>query len=111
MLYVLPAAQWEAIFGTPEKQIPNDNIVLIGQATDCSAWIVLSGTFYGGLQPFVTYEGFDFIYRQEWGLTITNTIVNQSVDELRIKNYPSIDHPDYQSLCEAIDLKYPLVGA
>lgn len=89
-LYVLNSSKAEALFGTPRQPTPKDDIVIIGQTPDCSAFLVMSDTAYPELDVFVSYDGFDFTYCQQWGLTINDEVVRRVWVDIRTKAYPSI---------------------
>ena len=89
-LYVLNSSKAEALFGTPQTPTPKTDLVIIGQAPDCSAFLVMSDTAYPELDAFVSYDGFDFTYCQSWGLTINDAVVSRVWADVRAKAYPSI---------------------
>lgn len=119
-LYVLKAANAEALFGTPEAPTPKPDVDVIAQRPDCSAFLVLSNTPYPELDPFAGFEGFDFTYRQDWGLTINDAVVARTISDLRARAYPPMaDYLDavvkndpvavsaYVEACVAVKLRYP----
>lgn len=87
-LYKLPANNCESLFGTPMERKQVDDVVIIAQTPDCSSFLVLSKTNYEALEPFTSYDGFDFTYCQQWGLTINEEVVVRTISDLRKNAYP-----------------------
>jgi len=58
-LYILPATNFESLFGSPMERKQVDDVVIIAQTPDCSSFLVLSKTNYTALEPFVSYDGFN----------------------------------------------------
>ena len=87
-LYILPATNFESLFGSPMERKQVDDVVIIAQTPDCSSFLVLSKTNYTSLEPFTGYDGFDFTYCQQWGLTINNDVVVRTISDLRKNAYP-----------------------
>jgi hypothetical protein len=87
-LYTLPATNFESLFGNPIERKQVDDVVIVAQTTDCSSFLVLSKTNYTALEPFVSYNGFDFTYCQQWGLTINEEVVVRTISDLRKNAYP-----------------------
>ena len=93
-LYKLPSSNFELLFGKPRlpgeqtevKPVPD--VLIIAQAPDCSSFLVLSKTNYEALEPFTSYEGYDFTYCQEWGLTINEEVVVRTISDIRKNAYP-----------------------
>lgn len=121
-LYSLQASNWQALFGTRDEPMPKDDVTIIAQKPDCSAWLVLSNTAYPELEPFTSYEGYDFTYCQQWGLTINDDVVVRTISDLRKNAYPPMaDYNDavvkndqaaiqaYVDACLAVKAKYPKV--
>jgi hypothetical protein len=65
-------------------------------------------------------DGYTFIYRQEWGLSITPEILHRVISNLRKESYPpmedyldakvkndTVQESDYIAKCLAIKQKYP----
>ena len=50
--------------------------------------MVLSKTNYEALEPFASYNGYDFTYCQQWGLTINEEVVVRTISDLRKNAYP-----------------------
>ena len=87
-LYTLPATNFESLFGSPIERKQVDDVVIVAQTQDCSSFLVLSKTNYTSLEPFTGYDGFDFTYCQQWGLTINNDVVVRTISDLRKNAYP-----------------------
>ena len=87
-LYILPATNFESLFGSPIERKQVNDVVIIAQTTDCSSFLVLSKTNYTALEPFASYDGFDFTYCQQWGLTINEEVVVRTISDLRKNAYP-----------------------
>ena len=87
-LYILPATNFESLFGSPIERKQVNDVVIIAQTTDCSSFLVLSKTNYTALEPFTSYNGFDFTYCQQWGLTINEDVVVRTISDLRKNAYP-----------------------
>ncbi len=81
--------------------------------------MVLSKTNYSSLEPFVSYDGFDFTYCQQWGLTVNEEVVVRTISDLRKNAYPPMaDYLDvivkndtialqvYIDTCLAVKAKY-----
>jgi len=120
LVYNLPAENSVTLFGTMENHTPKNDVVILAQKPDCSAFLVLSSTAYNGLEAFVSYDGFDFTYCQEWGLTINDEVVQRVWRDIRAKAYPPMtDYLDgvakadqaqiakYIADCNAVKAKYP----
>ena len=87
-LYILPATNFESLFGSPMERKQVNDVVIIAQTTECSSFLVLSKTNYTALEPFTSYNGFDFTYCQQWGLTINEEVVVRTISDLRKNAYP-----------------------
>ena len=87
-LYILPATNFESLFGSPMERKQVNDVVIVAQTTDCSSFLVLSKTNYTALEPFTSYNGFDFTYCQQWGLTINEEVVVRTISDLRKNAYP-----------------------
>jgi hypothetical protein len=90
LLYNLPANNFKSLFGTVQDPIPRNNVNIIAQKHDCSAFLVLSNTAYPEFEAFTSYDGYDFTYCQAWGLTINDEVVARTILDLRKNAYPSI---------------------
>ena len=87
-LYKLPSQNFELLFGKPEERKQVDDVVIIAQTQDCSSFLVLSKTNYEALEQFTSYDGYDFTYCQEWGLTINEEVVVRTISDIRKNAYP-----------------------
>jgi hypothetical protein len=118
-LYKLPANNCESLFGTPMERKQVDDVVIIAQTPDCSSFLVLSKTNYEALEPFTSYDGYDFTYCQQWGLTVNEEVVIRTISDLRKNAYPPMaDYLDaivkndtaalqvYIDKCLAVKAKY-----
>ena len=93
ILCVLNSSQFEALFGTPDSPTPKTDVVIIGQTPDCSAFLVLSNTVYPEIEEQISIpDGFDFTYRQCWGLTINREVVDRVIQQLRKDAYPPVEN-------------------
>lgn len=119
------ASDLATVFGTSATAVPpkyeNLKVILIGQKPDCSGYLLLSNTVVSEFTKQNSIPaGYDFIFRQEWGLTITEEILHRVISTLRSEAYPPIaDYLDakikgdatqeqaYQSACLAVKAKYP----
>lgn len=119
-LYNLPAKNSQSLFGTPDAPTPKADLTIIAQLPDCSSFLVLSNTAYPELEPFTSFDGYDFTYCQQWGLTINNAVVDRVIQDQRAKSYPPVaDYLDgmvkgdqaqvqaYIDACLAVKDKYP----
>ena len=118
-LYILPATNFESLFGSPMERKQVDDVVIIAQTPDCSSFLVLSKTNYTALEPFVSYDGFNFTYCQQWGLTINEEVVVRTISDLRKNAYPPMANyldaivkndnealQTYLDACRAVKEKY-----
>ena len=86
-----------------EEVIPpkyeNLNVIMIGQRPDCSGYLLLSDTVVREFKKQTSVpEGYDFIFRQEWGLRITEESIHRVIDTLRKEAYPPIaDYRDWET--------------
>ncbi len=88
-LYKLEASNWEAFFGTPEDRIESD-VIGLAQTPNCDAFLYLSNETFDQLELLSSVpSGFDFIYCQEWGLTVDDDVVDRVIIDLRKKAYPT----------------------
>lgn len=119
ILGVLNSSNWAAVLGTPDAPL-NPLLDIIAQQPDCSAFLVLAKEAIPALAPFEGYEGYDFTYCQEWGLTINDDVVKRVVRDLRAKAYPpKEDYLDaivkgdqealgaYVAACHEVKARYP----
>jgi hypothetical protein len=116
------------VFGSnmgPEQIIEpkyNDlKVIMIGQKPDASGYLLFSDRVVSEFtQRYSVPEGYDFIFRQEWGLRITEEILHRVISTLRAEAYPPIsDYLDAKvkgnteqeqadlAACVAVKEKYP----
>ena len=116
------------VFGSnmgPEQIIEpkyNDlKVIMIGQKPDASGYLLFSDRVVSEFtQRYSVPEGYDFIFRQEWGLRITEEILHRVISTLRAEAYPPMsDYLDakvkgnteqeqaYLDACLAVKEKYP----
>lgn len=125
----LEATDLSAIFGSQDfpgqtivpPKYENLQVIMIGQKPDCSGFLLLADTV---VEEFTRHnsvpEGYDFIFRQEWGLTITEETIHRVINTLRAEAYPPMaDYLDakvkgdtaqeqaYIDACLAVKQKYP----
>ena len=101
-LYKLEAINWNTFFGrsndldNPVPSIERD-VIGLAQTPSCDAFLYLSNETYDELELLDSVPlGFDFIYCQEWGLTIDDDVVDRVIIDLRKKSYPTWqDQLDY----------------
>jgi hypothetical protein len=105
---------------TPPKY-QNLQTIMVGQKPDCTGYLLLSDQVVEEFtRQYSVPEGYDFIFRQEWGLRITEEIVHRVIDTLRAESYPPMsDYLDakvkgditqeqtYIDACLAVKAKYP----
>jgi hypothetical protein len=87
ILSVLNSSNSQALFGTPDTPT-NSPCTIIAQKQDCSSFLILSKEANPALDPFVSFDGYDFTYCQAWGLTVNAAVVARTVLDLRAKAYP-----------------------
>lgn len=117
------------IFGVQERPgqeaIPpkydNLQIIMLGQRPDCTGYLLFSNMI---IEEFTKHnsvpEGYDFIFRQSWGLRITEEVLHRVISTLRAESYPPMaDYLDaivkndqqqldeYLQACLAVKEKYP----
>lgn len=99
----------------------NLNVILIGQKPDGSSNLLLSDRVVDEFTKHNSVpQGYDFIFRQEWGLTINEEILHRVISTLREEAYPPMsDYLDakvkgdaqaeqaYLDACRAVKAKYP----
>jgi hypothetical protein len=95
-LYKLESSNFETFFGTPEEPIKRE-VIRLAQTPTCNAFLYLSKDAQDGLELLDSApSGFDFIYCQEWGLTVDDDVIDRVIIDLRKKAYPSWgDQLDY----------------
>ena len=128
-LCTVEAKDLVTIFGRPTMpgeepvppKYPDLKIIMIGQKPDCSGYLLLSNTVVAEFEKqSLVPEGYDFIFRQEWGLRITEEIIHRVISTLRAEAYPPMaDYLDakvkgdavaektYLDACLAVKAKYP----
>lgn len=96
-------------------------IIMIGQKPDCSGYLLFSNQVVDEFaRQSSVPEGYDFIFRQEWGLRITEEILHRVIATLRAEAYPPMadyldakvkgdteQEQDYLDACLAVKAKYP----
>jgi len=104
-----------------EPKYDNLNIIMIGQKPDCSGYLFFSNQV---VEEFTRHNsvpgGYDFIFRQAWGLTITEDILHRVISTLRAEAYPPMANyldaivkgddtqkQTYIDACLAVKAKYP----
>jgi hypothetical protein len=128
-LCTVEATDLSTIFGGhslgPEESVPpkyeNLHTIMIGQKPDCSGYLLFTDQV---VEEFTEQssvpEGYDFIFRQEWGLRITEEILHRVISTLRAEAYPPMadyldakvkgdaaQESDYLAKCQAVKVKYP----
>lgn len=128
-LCTVEATDLRKVFGSPslgpEEATPpkyeNLQIILVGQKPDCSGYLVLTDRVVEEFKQHSSVpKGYDFIFRQEWGLRITEEILHRVVDTLRAESYPpltdyidakvkgdDVQEAEYIAKCQAVKAKYP----
>lgn len=123
------ATDLTTVFGRPsprneervEPKYTDLQVIMIGQKPDCSGYLLLSNTVVEEFTKLNSVpEGYDFIFRQSWGLRITEEIIHRVIDTLRAESYPPMaDYLDaivkgddaqkqkYLDDCLAVKEKYP----
>jgi hypothetical protein len=128
-LCTVEATDITTVFGSPgfafDDAVPpkyeNLRVIMIGQKTEGSGYLLLSETVVDEFtQHDSVPEGYEFIFRQSWGLAITEEIIHRVIDTLRAEEYPPMaDYLDakvkgnveqeqaYITACLAVKAKYP----
>ena len=137
-LYTATYNDLEELFGGPDDfMLGNSNkktflnraefdIILIGQdqrptEENTNSILFLARKSNEKFQLHTTIPGgYTFVYRQEWGLTITTEFLHRVISDLRVRSYPPItDYLDakvkgdvaqeneYLAKCLAVKEKYP----
>lgn len=105
----------------PANKPEDFGLVVIGQTPDHSSYLVLATkTNRAFVKQSSIPEGYDFNFRQEWGLAINEDVINRVVATLRAEAYPPMsDYLDakvkgdiaqeqaYLDACAAVKAKYP----
>ena len=77
-------------FGMPTRTNTSE-IISIGQRPDYSNYLVLSDTKHELMEAFDgNYDGWDFNYRQEWGLAINDEVVERVLKDIRTEKLNTI---------------------
>lgn len=120
----------ETVFGSnqhPQNEVntppkyPGLRTILIGQKPDCTGYLLFSDQVVTEFtQQNSVPEGYDFIFRQEWGLTIDEATLHRVISTLRAESYPPMaDYLDakvkndaaqetaYLNACLAVKANYP----
>jgi len=118
------------VFGsnTPEQKIEPKytdlNIIILGQKMESGSavgYLIFSDRVVSEFtQQSSVPDGYEFIFRQEWGLTITEEILHRVISTLRAESYPPLsDYVDakvkgdtqqeqaHLAACLAVKEKYP----
>jgi hypothetical protein len=128
-LCTVEATDLATVFGNPgfrpgtdvPPKYENLRVIMVGQKPDCSGYLLLSETVVEEFtQQNSVPEGYDFIFRQEWGLRITEEIIHRVIDTLRKEEYPpmadyldakvkgdTVQEQTYIDSCLAVKAKYP----
>ena len=97
------------------------NTIMIGQRPDCSGYLLLADQVVAEFTKQSSVpSGYDFIFRQSWGLSITEEVIHRVISTLRAEAYPPMaeyldavvkSDPDQQQKyiadCLAVKAKYP----
>lgn len=98
-LYTYTATDNNEIYGIEETTndigmtypTNTNEIITIGQRPDYSEYLVLVDTPHELMTEFDgNYDGWDFNYRQEWGLAINDEVIERVVKEVRENKLDSI---------------------
>lgn len=128
-LCTVDAKDLSTIFGKPAMpgqeaiapKYPNIQTIMIGQKPDCTGYLLLTDTVVKEFKKQTSVpEGYDFIFRQEWGLRITEETIHRVIETMRKESYPPIaDYLDakvkgdavqeqlYIDACNEVKAKYP----
>lgn len=126
-LCTVQANDLTSIFGrfSPEEVIPakypNLNTIMIGQKPDYTGYLLFSDQVIEEFtQQSSIPQGYDFIFRQEWGLIINEEILHRVIATLRAEAYPPMadyldakvkgdvaQESEYITKCQAVKIKYP----
>lgn len=72
----LNASNCQDFWGDPEEPVSRE-ATIVGQATDCSSFLLLTSEAETYLVESPNMEDFDFTFCQEWGLRITPEVVRR----------------------------------
>jgi len=85
-LYEIQASQMQEVFGDPMSGNRVQRVVFnIAQKPDCSAFLFITDEDIGLTPINVIPEGYDYTYRQEWGLTTNKESVDRALNDIREK--------------------------
>lgn len=91
ILCTLSSSDVVEFFGLPENPIRRNCVHIIGQKPDCSSFLLLAPY---ATSPLVAQtaipDGYDFTYRQSWGLVINEDVLSRVFQDLRAAHYPAI---------------------
>lgn len=110
----------DGVVNIPPKYV-DLNVIMIGQKPDCSSYLFLSDQVVKEFtQHFFIPSGYDFIFRQSWGLTITEDVIHRVISTLREESYPpmaeyidgiikddDLQVQNYIIKCKEVKEKYP----
>jgi hypothetical protein len=105
----------------PKTPTVDLKLIMVGQAPDCSSYLVLTEVEHVKLiKQSSVPEGYDFIFRQAWGLAINEDIIHRVISTLRAEAYPpmsdyldakvkgdTVQEANYIAACAAVKEKYP----
>ena len=125
----VPSNKMTEVFGSPispegiKPKYKDLQVVMVGQKPDCSSFLLLSDqvvTEFTKLKEVP--EGYNFTFRQEWGLTINKEVLDRVITTLRTESYPPMGEyldavvkgdeeqmQKYVADCEAVKVKYPRI--
>lgn len=120
-LAILNAADSASYWGTTQNPISRPSSVIIARLPDDSQFLLLVAEVVDPLTEQADIpQGFVFTYRQEWGLTINEEVVQRVWNDLRVRAYPpAADYLDaivkgdqaqaakYIADCLAVKARYP----
>jgi hypothetical protein len=128
-LCTVEATDLATVFGGPgfgpEESVPpkyeNLQTIMVGQKPDCSGYLIFTDQVVEEFtEQSLVPDGYDFIFRQEWGLRITEEILHRVISTLRAEAYPPMadyldakvkgdteQEADYLAKCQAVKVKYP----
>lgn len=128
-LCTVEATDLSVIFGIPgiapeeivTPKYENFKVIMIGQRPDCTGYLLLTDRVVDEFtQQTSVPEGYDFIFKQEWGLAITEEIIHRVISTLRAEDYPpmadyldakvkgdTVQEQTYIDACLAVKTKYP----
>lgn len=107
-----------------EAKLPkyeNLHTIMIGQKPDCSGYLLFTNQIVEEFTEKTSVpSGYDFIFRQSWGLAINEEILHRVISTLRAEAYPpmadyldakvkgdTVQEQTYLAACLAVKAKYP----